>query len=539
MAIHTAPRGSFTRPNQQTQQVTNVPAPTRGIDARQNLSDPEPKVCIYAFNMEPSEFGMQVRKGYREYQAGIVDSTSLGVRTIIPYAGDETDDRLFAVTQEGIWDVTVDGAAPIQKLAFGSTVSPAGFGVYTAYTTDAGDNILFYADRENGLFIYDPDLDTWAAAAGITGITIADITYVSVHKQRIWLAVKNDTTGYYLAPGAIAGAVTAFYFGAKFKHGGELVAVLNWSVDGGTGLDDYLVAVSRAGDVIPYQGDDPALDSWQNVGTYFIGALPAGNKIASDFGGELLLLSEFGITSMGDLLQASEARSPAAESISFKVARLLRADLQSLKNQEGWQLHYAATQGYLIVCTPKRANYPHLQYVLIRTTEGWCFWRSVPMICVDSWRGETYFGTADNTVEVMDVDLDNTDNDNVAAGEPINFSLLTSFSHLGQPGRFKRGEFTRPTFIGAAIPVFRTRLLYDYKRPEILPPAAPFTPANNLWDVALWDLAFWSGGASDSHWSVRGGLGIGRTIAIAINGYSGSPTILVDIDLMWRTGGVL
>lgn len=539
MAIHAIQKGQVTRPAPQTLSASTIPAPTAGVDARQNLSEPDPLVCIYAYNMEPAEYGMRVRDGYREFQAGVDDGANLGVRTIIPYTGDEVPDRLFCTNNEGIWDVTTDGAAPVLMLAFPtSTTGAAGYGVYTAFTTDAGDNLLFYADRENGLFTYDPDLDTWVQTPGITGITITDVTYVVVHKQRIWLAVQGETIGYYLAPGAISGAATPFYFGAKFKHGGELVALLNWTVDGGIGLDDYLVVVSRAGDVIPYNGDDPSLDTWQAVGTYFVGEIPAGNKIASDFGGDLIILSEFGVTSMSDLLNASDSRAVASDSVAFKVATLLRNDLRRFKYDNGWELRYAPTQGYLIINRPKQLSYDFLQYVLIRTTEGWCFWRSVPMLCVDTWRGTTVFGTTQGTIEIMDVEFDDVDN-NGTAGTPVNFSLLTSFSSLGSPAQFKRGEIVRPTFISQLSPTYRTKVLYDYQSKQIVPPSQILVSETNLWDVGLWDQDLWDEGGELTTWEARGALGIGRSLAVALNGYARSSTILVNFDLMWRTGNVL
>jgi len=537
MAIHSLQRGQLTRPAPASLQPTSLPAPTRGMNARQNLAEPQPLECVYSFNMEPAEYGMRVRDGYRTYVEGIDNGNSQGVRTIIPYTGDEYADKLFCANNEGIWDCTIDGGTPTLKIGFADQTDNAGYGIYTAFTTDAGENLLFYADQANGLYTYTPSTDTWVQTPGITGITISEVYYIVVHKQRIWLAVRNSTVGYYLAPGAIAGAVTPFYFGAKFKHGGSIVALLNWTVDGGNGLDDYLVVVSRAGDVIPYTGDDPSLITWQAVGTYFVGQIPTGNKIGSDFGGDLIILSEFGVTAMSDLLNASDARAMAANSVSFKIASLLRSDLVQLRDYQGWELRYAPTQGYLIVATPKRAGFPNLQYVLIRTTEGWCFWRSVPMQCVDTWQGVTVIGTANDTIEAMDIAVDGADN----AGEngtPINFSLLTNFTNGGSPAQFKRGELVRPTFLGSVTPTLRTKILYDFDTSEILPPASAALDGASLWDTGLWDSAIWKSSTQGTP-LLRGGFGIGRNLAIALNGYANTALLLVNIDLMWRTGGVL
>ena len=131
---------------------------------------------------------------------------------------------------------------------------------------------------------------------------MADIRGVVAHKQRIWFLEEDSTTGWYLGIGSIAGEVSPFYFGAKFRHGGRLAGLFNWSVDGGAGVDDFLVAVSQAGDVLPYQGSDPSSDDWQLRGSYFIGEVPNTPTFGTEQGGELFLLSSFGVSSLNDLL---------------------------------------------------------------------------------------------------------------------------------------------------------------------------------------------------------------------------------------------
>jgi hypothetical protein len=48
------------------------------------------------------------------------------------------------------------------------------------------------------------------------------------------------------AVNALYGTVTSWDFGSKFKHGGNLVGLWSWTVDGGIGIDDYLVAIAPA-----------------------------------------------------------------------------------------------------------------------------------------------------------------------------------------------------------------------------------------------------------------------------------------------------
>ena len=80
--------------------------------------------------------------------------------------------------------------------------------------------------------------------------------------------------------------------------GGELVGLYNFTMDGGDGVDDYLVALSRAGDVVIYRGDDPSLiDLWNIVGTFYVGELPAERRVANEYGGDLYIISVFGMIS--------------------------------------------------------------------------------------------------------------------------------------------------------------------------------------------------------------------------------------------------
>ena len=230
MAIRTA-RGSVGTPSPQVSKSAVVTAPIAGIDARTILAGGDPLHCIYCFNLLPNEYGMRVRRGYREWQIDVVDNTSFGITTIIPFGGadaDETNDRLFAVSNEGIWDVTVAAAAPVLVLDFSlpangaNTTTEAGRGVYTFFTTDAGVELLYYADSINGLFQYSELTDTWERATVITGPVLENINFIMVHKDQLWMIERESTSAWYLPQSAVGGAATEFFFGSKFRQGSNL-----------------------------------------------------------------------------------------------------------------------------------------------------------------------------------------------------------------------------------------------------------------------------------------------------------------------------
>ena len=93
---------------QPTVQPYTFPASVGGVNAIDSLMMMPPQDCIYSYNLMPSEYGMRLRKGYRQWATGCSEiparAENNDVRTIIPFESniqDASNDRLFAVTAEG------------------------------------------------------------------------------------------------------------------------------------------------------------------------------------------------------------------------------------------------------------------------------------------------------------------------------------------------------------------------------------------------------------------------------------------------------
>lgn len=540
--------GSIGRPSPQAAKSTTIPAPVGGVDARTILANGDPLYCIYSYNLLPHEYGLRVRNGYREWAIDVPND--FGVTTIIPFGGtddDSTNDRLFAVSNLGIYDVTTSGAAPVLKLDFsdvgngGDTSDLAGRGVYTFFITEAGDEYLYYADSANGLFQYSEVTDTWARATGITGPNLASINFVTTHKDQLWMIERDSTLAWYLPQTQVGGTATDFDFGGKFKHGANLAGLFNWTIDGGAGVDDYLVAVSRAGDVMPYQGTNPSdADNWSLVGQWSIGTIPKGSRFGSQEGGNLHLLSIYGLTSMDEIIVGVDGKNARAQSEAGKVAILLRKDMERYIKFDGWQINYLPAIGALLIETPQRSNGEYLQYARSVTVNGWGFWRDVPMQCFDEWDGKVYLGTSDGRVMVMDTFVDNamlSPPPQGLNGVPVKFSILSNFQNFGQPALFKRGKYVRPQFVGTSRPAASCKFRYDYNLTEMINWRTVTTGQAGVWDLSSWDNAIWASDRPSGFNQPQGGDGYGRMVAIAMAGESRTETNFVSWDVTWDSGG--
>ena len=545
--------GSIGKPSPQSMRVARYPAPVGGIDTRVALGAGNLNNCVYTYNLVPYEFGMQVRQGYREWQIGVDNGNNLGIHTIIPFDGINAagvGDKLFVVNNEGIWDVTVAGDPPILALIFADDDVTAGYGPFTHYVNDAEDDVLFYADSVNGQFFYDADLNTWAQPAGITGPDITKVRFVVSHKQRLWMIEQNSTSAWYLPVGSIAGAATQFFFGSKFKHGGSLEGLFNWSVDGGAGLDDILVAVSHAGDVLPYKGADPSSAStWDLIGTYYIGEVPEGPFFASEQGGELFLLSSFGLSSMDDLLKGVDTNVLQANvdnaSRAQKVAATLRERMVQTVRDPGWAVLNIPSEGGFLITLPNIYGSAPIQLYYNMASQGWGMWRDVPMTAIDNWKNTVVFGTEDGRVMRMDVGVDNflltPPAEPLVNGDDINFSILTSFSTMEQDALYKKVRLIRPDFLSNYPITYRSTAHYDY---DIREPgtAGLRTPADlgiGVWDLGTWDSAVWGTSTLQVFNSVGGSWDYGRAVAIATIGKTRTRTRLIGWDLSYQSGGFM
>ena len=518
-----------------TIQPGQVPASAGGVNALTNLMGMAPTDCLYTYNLMPSEGGMRLRKGYKEWATGVTGD----VRSLIAYdnqLGNNAQDRLFAVSENGIYNVSVaNTTVPDLEVPFTNNGLDAGWGVSTNFTTDAADHLVLYADSRNGIYQYDGDTEVWSVPL-ITGVDPADIAFVTIHKQRVWVIEENSSDAYYLPIDAIAGAATKFTFGSKFPNGGKLMGLWNWTVDGGDGVDDFLVAISRAGDVLVYHGTDPSQADWQLRGAYFIGELPDSRRVTTTHGGDLFVLSTYGVTSIRDLLGGKGAVENAGP--AGKISRLLRKDVAAAKDSHEWILDTYPGDGFLQIARPITNETEYRQYNMNLLTNAWGWWKGVPTISTVTWRGEYYMGGPDGILYLYDGVSDNVTIAG-AAGEAIEFSVLTSFQPYGHHAQLMRTSFIRPIGIVSGQANVNVKAVYDYEIDTLIglpPPAA--ASGVSLWDVALWDAAVWDFSATGASVPL-GGDGMGRVMAVAMRGSAQNRITLIGWDVLYTTGGFL
>ena len=529
--------------------AAQIPASVKGINALVSLARMDEEECVYCFNILPEDFGMKVRQGYEEWANGWDGGFA---KTVITFEGNtDLDDKLWVASVEGIYDVTVEGTTtPVQVVSFPSSANNAGICSYVSYSNDGDARFLLLCDGQNGYYTWEQETDTWTKIeegpdpGEIEGIDPDLFNFVMIWKQRIWFIQRDSGNAWYLSdPATITGSVVQFNFSDQFTFGGALVSLHNWTLDGGDGIDDHLVAISGAGDVIVFRGVDPeSAADFGLVGSWYVGELPAGNRIASEFSGELYILSVQGLLPLSALLNGSGVESPDTY-ITAKVSPYIRLVMDRVRKEFGWHIHIHPKQSLLYINTPPVPDRLQVAFTMYFGSRAWGTIRGLQKAHTANWQGEVYWtDITTNKIYIQRGNVDKVflDPDEDGVAEAIDWSLLTAYNTLGAAAQYKRIQYIRPMFVANANPAFNTNARFDYNVEESDTPPVFIGGTAGLWDeaTALWDSANWGGGIQASD-NPRGAVGMGRNVAISIRGRTGEPTILVAFDITWDAGGYM
>lgn len=526
----------------QRSQSFTLPAPMGGLNTQAPGTAAPPTDCLAVWNLIAAENGLRSRLGFREWCTGLTGTTDNKVRTLMSFSGSQPNrNALFAATDTRIYDVSSSSVSPTVELTFASNTGEAGYGTFRVVVTPTGGHFGIYCDEVNGYHVYTESGTAWSKVAQGSGAGEIDnvdpgtFVHATVFKKRVWFTEKHSSSAWYLSAGAISGAATEFPFGSHFTKGGHLVGLWNWTYDGGAGIDDSLVAISSAGDVVVVNGTDPDDPlTFQVRGVWNMGPPPAGRDIARDVGGDLYLLSSLGILPISRLVVGAETR--AFETI--KVQNLFNVLMLTRRTSRGWSMHLHPQDNALILLYPDYSTDADQQLVQALGAQGrpWFRYEGLPMHCADVWDGKLHFGTQDGRVCVSQGDLDEVLLSDPNSYEEIEWRLLTTFQKQG--GRNVRVHAIRPLFVAdGSAPDYAVEARYDFDLSEASEEEEAAIEAGT-WDNALWDVDVW-GDSTVPTSAVVVGTGVGHSFAITLRGSNVARTTLVDFDVLLEAGGWL
>lgn len=392
----------------------------------------------------------------------------------------------------------------------------------------------------------------------ISGVDPSTLCYVTLFKKRLWFVKRDTTKAFYLPVDQITGVAAEFDFGSQFKHGGALVAIVNWTLEGGDGLNDLLVAVSSQGDVVVYLGSDPdTADTFQIRGSWYCGPLPVGRRQVRSSGSDVFILSQFGLVPISRLLTQTSLSADLQQHISYLVDPLIARLMRDYSEFQGWQIIDLAKEELLAVGIPKEvATFGGMFLVYKVTTQGWSLIADTKYASLINIGQLIYAGTTDGrVVRAFDGPLDNVllttasgfssafssafgGTTSSATGATIACQVTPAYQPMGKPGHSKRFLMVRPSFTCKVAPQLKLQVLTDYGAPPV--PLTPTLPADtqSKWNQALWNSGVWAGQLRPiRNWLGAAGEGFAATVQLDYT--TGGDTLLTAIDFWTEEGGVM
>lgn len=506
--------------------IVSIPAPINGWNIRDPLPNMDPTYAPILDNVFclPSE--IQVRKGYNKW----AEFTGI-CKTIMDYDAATGQELLLAAVDNGgvcsIKDISTSGATPTDLV---TGLTSAEF-KHCHYATSGG-YFSYYVNNNDSAIMYDGTtwhtVTTTSSPYAITGYTNTIFLDVISHKRRLWFVPDNSMKAYYLPTDQIAGALQSFDFAPIFSKGGHIVKIDTWSLDAGTGLDDYFVVFTTEGEVAVYSGTDPASAStWSLTGVFYIGTPTGSVGHTCKYGGDLLIVNKDGIAQMSKSLMSSRVNTWLQ--MTDKIQPQIAQDTSYYASNQGWDLMLYPPNNMLLVNVPVDSTTSY-QYVMNTISGAWSRWTGLPARCWYMANDLLYFGADGYVAQAWVSQADN--------GADITADILPAYQNFGSTSQLKRWTMGRIILGATADLSYGGRMEIDFNlnpNPVGLPYVADTTIA--LYGTGIYGADTYGGNITiRREWKNLTGIGYWGAFHIQLRTKQ-SDIRLYAMDVMGESGG--
>lgn len=455
-------------------EVKNFSPPIDGWVDLNDIGAQSPRAALILRNMIPTRNSVYVRPGSKT-----INNVGASCRTLVSYrSGNHAD--LIAGAGGKLFEVPIDfdTMTPEPPIELGTGFSNDMW--QTVSMANAADEVaLILVNGADGLKRYN-HID------GLTTVTttpnILTLVNVTSHKGRLWFLDLNTSVAYYGEPLSNEPAtLTAFPVGPFLKQGGYLVCMESWPRDGGSGPDDYLVFISNLGEIVVFQGLDPAED-FSLVGT-FKGPRPLGPRTLTKMATELVLYSGFGPMILSDIFLKEGNVEPSLSPIRNHFIDW--ATINSLAF--GWQAFQCSTRSWMIFNVPIVPPSVFNQFVMNIDTRSW--------FEITDWNGQVFcthlgykfFG--DNVGKIKVCDFGESGDD----GNAILADFMSTWNEFDS-SFIKKFNMAQVTIKSNVVPEIAVDMMLNYS--EAIPvnePGFSGKVKSSPWNISPWNVSPWSG----------------------------------------------
>lgn len=445
-----------------------LPSPIMGLNARDSISAMNPLYAITMDNYIPQESTVVLRNGYSQHAK--LGENMIGVQTLAAYEK-EGSKRLLAIYGGSAYNVTSRTEGIPNKYEVEFTASHC----QTVYYKDR----LFFmngVDTPKVFYIDDSGQETFSDW-GFSAETLvpAKIIAGAVSKEFLWFIEQGTLKAWYpTEAGAVQGQLNQFDLSQVAKKGGELLAIANWTIDGGQGIDDLTVFLTSEGEALVYTGYNPNdPNNWSLKGSYQM-SRPIGYKCTMKYQGDIVIISEDGYVPLSKAL-ALGATGQSTIAFSDVISGLVLDRTITNKKKDGWHSVIYSKKSYALFNVPVGNQFE--QHVINTNTGAWCRFTGIRSLHWCLFDGELYFGS-DNTIFKMDDGYSD-------AGVPIQGIVEQAYNNLGV-SQIKKVQLLNPRTKSSTPFSLTIYTNMDFEERNITSAINIGSSSGSKWNKALW-----------------------------------------------------
>jgi len=445
-------------------------APIGGWNTRDSLENMPQKDAVVLDNWFPDVGKLTSRLGIDGHATGVGSSN---VESLMYYNGGGGDE-LIAAGGGALYDATSAGAAT--SLASG-------------FSSDRWDGIQFKeqlhmvnANSADNPQMYNGSTITEPAWSG-SGLSIGDLVGVSAHKERLYFWEAGSQDFWYAAVQAITGTLTKFPLSMVATKGGYLIAIETWTIDGGSGPDDYFVAFMSTGETIIYQGNDPGdSTAWGLVGRFQL-PKPLGRRGFVNDSGDILVMTEQDYISMTKTFRRVGDAFKANINLS-KLSGAASTAAKSYGSNFGWQAVRYPAGTRILFNVPVSTNVEYVQHGINTVTGAPFRFTGINARCWCLCGSDLYLGYSGG--RVLKANTGFTDD-----GTNITVTAQTAWDNMGIPDD-KAWKNIRPIMTIPGTLSLQISFGIDFTDLSISQTVSYSAGQGTAWDAGAWDTFAWA-----------------------------------------------
>ena len=540
--------------------TASLPPPVKGWNARDPLTAMKPGYALRLDNWICRTDGLHLRPGQERWLTGINGA----IQTLFAWVGQGREPVLFAASPSAIYDVThgrssniatnlvtlpavadplptvlsIDSPISIDTPIAIDTVQTPNLNGFTSgfwssvLHSNPGTTNLLIANGSDGVWRFDGTYWTPCAITSAQAHRALDpktLTNIIIHHRRVWFIEANSFRIWYLELDAVQGQAHCIDLSAVCRAGGSLVAMASQTKLGGRSAQDALICITSNGEMVVYDGSDPAHAQTWSLGAVYDVPSPVGQRCLLRYGGDLLYASQQGLLPVSGLIAKPDPERPLT-ALSDEIRKAWEAAARTGINSPMWSVVDSEYHRLTLINAPTYTG----SVQLVKSAEGgWSAFVGLNATCWLELGDDLFFGRGDGTVWRLGGDRDD--------GQPIVAYCVEAYSKFGTGARksFKR---INPVYDTPARLRSRLELSVNYAAlPAVKGSNSPYLSGDWTWDQMSWAMTPmpWTKDVRGQSNAWRGITGNGTSAALVHAVSGNSPVVYFGSEIMFELGGAL